>query len=85
MKNISDVKPGFSVNCLYCQSSTKGTYDQFMNQHLLVKIPRRRTGQLFVVNLTNGVTRAGPMSEAIALGLRCDLRLDLTYFNCASE
>jgi len=51
-----------------------------MNQHLLVKI-----SQLFVVNLTNRVTRAGPMSEAIALGLRCDLRPDLTYFNCAAE
>ena len=35
-----------------------------MNQHLFVKIR-----QLVVSNLANRLTRAGPMSEAIALGL----------------
>jgi len=44
-----------------------------MNQDLLVKMPGRRTVQLFVVNLTNSVT------------IRCDSRLDLTNINCASE
>jgi len=43
-----------------------------MNQHLFVK-----KGQLIVANLANRVTKAGPMSEAIALGLACDWRLDL--------
>jgi hypothetical protein len=62
----------------------QGASDQFMNQQLLVKMR-----QLFVANLTNRLTRAGPMSEAIALGLRCDSRLDLTgptsrHFNRAS-
>jgi hypothetical protein len=61
-----------------------------MNQQLLVKMPGRRTVQLVVANFTNGVTKAGPMSEASALGLRCDSRLDLTGpaprdFSCASE
>ena len=32
-----------------------------MNQHLFVKI-----GQLIVANLANRLTKAGPMSEAIA-------------------
>ncbi len=52
---------------------------------MLVKIPERRTVQSFVANLTNRITKAGPMSEAIALGLRCDSRLDLTHFTGASE
>ena len=43
-----------------------------MNQHLFVKI-----GQLIVANLANRLTKAGPMSEAIALGLAYDWRLDL--------
>ena len=43
-----------------------------MNQHLFVK-----THQLFVANLANRLTKAGPMSEAIAVGLNCDWRLDL--------
>jgi len=51
-----------------------------MNQHLFVK-----TGQLFVANLANRLTKADPMSEAIALGLSCDWRLDLTCFNFTSE
>jgi hypothetical protein len=59
--------------------------DQFVNQQLLVKI-----SQSFVANLTNRVTKAGPMSEAIALGHLCILRLALTspaprHFNGASE
>jgi len=49
-----------------------------VNQQMLVKIPERRTVHLFVANLANRVTKAGPMSEAIALGLHCDSRLDLT-------
>jgi hypothetical protein len=51
-----------------------------MNQHMLVKIH-----QLSVANLANRLTKAGPMSEAIALGLGCNWRLDLAYFNFASE
>jgi hypothetical protein len=51
-----------------------------MNQHLLVKI-----GQLIVANLANRLTKAGPVSEANALGLTRDWRLDLTYFNFTSE
>ena len=46
-----------------------------MNQHLFVKM-----GQLIVANLANlanRLTKAGPMSEAIALGLAYDWRLDL--------
>ena len=43
-----------------------------MNRHLLVKI-----GQLIVANLANRLTKAGPMSEAIALGLAYDWRLNL--------
>jgi hypothetical protein len=51
-----------------------------MNQHLLVKIR-----QLFVTNLGKSLAKAGPMSEAIALGLTCDWRLDLAHFSCAAE
>ncbi|MCZ6470826.1 MAG: hypothetical protein O6649_05665 [Gammaproteobacteria bacterium] len=40
-----------------------------MNQHLFAKIPERRTVQLIVAN---SLAKAGPMSEAIALGLSCD-------------
>ena len=43
----------------------KGASDQFMNQHLLVKIPERRTVQLGVANLGN------------SLAITCDWRLDL--------
>jgi hypothetical protein len=38
--------------------------------------PRKR--QPSVAALVNGTTRTGPMSEANALGLTCELRLDLT-------
>jgi hypothetical protein len=48
-----------------------------MNQHLFAKIPGRRTVQLIVADLANRLAKAGPMSEAIALGLGCDWRLDL--------
>jgi hypothetical protein len=68
-----------------------------MNQHMLVKM-----GQLGVANLVNSLAKAGPMSgaqpmrgaqpmsEANALGLTCDLRLDLDgpalrHFLCAAE
>ncbi|MCH8105675.1 MAG: hypothetical protein IIC58_09265 [Proteobacteria bacterium] len=46
-----------------------------MNQQLLVKM-----GQTFVLDLTNSFTKAGPMSEAIALGFRCNLRIELIHF-----
>jgi hypothetical protein len=48
-----------------------------MNQHLLVKMPERRTVQFRVAHLGNSLAKAGPMSGAIALGLTCDWRLDL--------
>jgi len=51
-----------------------------MNQHLFVKID-----QLIVANLSNRLTKAGPMSEAIAVGLAYDWRLDLAYFNFTPE
>jgi hypothetical protein len=51
-----------------------------MNQHLFVKIR-----QLIVANLANRLAKAGPMSEAIALGLSCNWLLDLTHFNFTSE
>jgi hypothetical protein len=51
-----------------------------MNQHLLVKMH-----QLGVANLGNSFAKAGPMSEAIALGLTCDWRLDLAHFTCVAE
>jgi hypothetical protein len=51
-----------------------------MNQHLLVKMH-----QLGVANLGNSFAKAGPMSEANALGLTCDWRLDLAHFSCAAE
>jgi len=51
-----------------------------MNQQLLVKMSR-----FLVVNLTNRMAKAGPMSGAIALGLRCDSRLDLNHFTGVSE
>jgi len=51
-----------------------------MSQHLFVKIH-----QLVVANLANRLAKAGPMSEAIAVGLSCDWRLDLAYFNFTSE
>ena len=66
-----------------------------MNQHLFVKTEasdRRHVGpnQLIVANLANRLTKVGPMSEAIAVGLSCDWRLDLDgsalrNFNFASE
>ena len=31
-------------------------------------------------NLANRLTKAGPMSEAVAVGLICDWRLDLVRF-----
>jgi len=46
-----------------------------VNQQLFVKM-----GQTFVLDLTNSFTKGGPMSEAIALGFRCNLRLELTHF-----
>jgi hypothetical protein len=51
-----------------------------VNQQLLVKM-----NQFFVANLVNRMTRADPMSKAIALGLHCDSRLDLIHFKGASE
>ena len=54
----------------------QGASDQFMNQHLFVKIR-----QLIVTNLANRLAKAGPMSGAIAVGLSCDWCLDLAYFN----
>jgi hypothetical protein len=57
-----------------------------MNQHLLVKMR-----QFGVANLGNSLAKAGPMSgaqpmsEANALGLTCDRRLELVYFPCAAE
>jgi len=61
-----------------------------MNQHLFVKIREAGPHQLIVANLANRLTKAGPMSEAIALGLAYDWRLDLDgpalrYFNFTSE
>ncbi len=56
-----------------------------MNQHLFVKIRGVEPHQLGVANLANRLTKAGPMSEAIALGLGCNWRLDLAYFNLISE
>jgi hypothetical protein len=58
----------------------QGASDQFMNQHLLVKMR-----QLGVANLGNSFAKAGPMSAAIALGLTCDWRLDLAHFPGAAE
>ena len=60
-----------------------------MNQHLLVKMPERRTVQFRVAHLGKAhntrfahgaslsLAKAGPMSGAIALGLTCDRRLEL--------
>jgi len=53
-----------------------------VNQHLLVKMPERRTDQLgtphrCVANPGNRLAKANPMSEAIALGLTWAWRLDL--------
>ena len=61
-----------------------------MNQHLFVKIRGAGPGQLIVANLANRVTKTGPMSGAIALGLSFDWRLDLVRsgapdFNFISE
>jgi len=56
-----------------------------MNQHLFVKIRGVGPNQLIVANLANRLAKAGPMSEAIALGLSCDWRLDLVYFIYTSE
>jgi hypothetical protein len=50
-----------------------------MNQHLLIKMC-----QLGVANLGNSLAKAGPMSEAIALGLTCNWRLDLAHFSYAA-
>ena len=38
-----------------------------------------RMRQLGVAALVNGTTRADPMSVANAVGLTCELRLDLTH------
>jgi len=63
-----------------------------MSQHLFVKMR-----QLCVANLGNRLAKAGPMSgaqpmseanalaAAIALGLSCEWRLDLTHFACTAE
>ena len=51
-----------------------------MNQHLLVKIY-----QLGVAYLANSLTKAGPMSEANALGLTSDRHLDLAHITGAAE
>jgi hypothetical protein len=56
-----------------------------MNQHMFVKIH-----QFIVANLTNSLAKAGPMSEASALGLSFNWRLDLqrsdvSDFNFTSE
>ncbi len=45
-----------------------------MNPQLPLKM-----SQFPIANPTGRVTKAGPMSEAIALGLRCDSHLDLTH------
>jgi hypothetical protein len=46
-----------------------------MNDHLGHKIIN-----LGVAKLSNSLAKAGPMSEANALGLTCVPRLDLNYF-----
>jgi hypothetical protein len=50
-----------------------------MNQHLLIKMC-----QLGVANLGNSLAKAGPMSEAIALGLTCNWLLDVAHFSYAA-
>ena len=51
-----------------------------MNEHL---VPKRIN--LCVVKLSNSWAKAGPMSEAIALGLTCISRLDLDHFESQSD
>ncbi len=51
-----------------------------MNEHLVPKIIN-----LCVVKLSNSRAKAGPMSEAIALGLTCVPRLDLNHFESQSD
>jgi len=62
-----------------------------MNQHLLVKLRQFGMPHRGVANLgdklakASPISRARPMSEASALDLTCDWRLDLTHFPCAAE
>jgi hypothetical protein len=51
-----------------------------MNEHLVPKIIN-----LCVVKLSNSWAKAGPMSEANALGLACVSRLDLDYFESQTD
>jgi hypothetical protein len=51
-----------------------------MNEHLVSKIIN-----LCVVKLSNSCAKAGPMSEANALGLACVPRLDLDYFESQAD
>jgi hypothetical protein len=51
-----------------------------MNEHLVPKIIN-----LCVVKLSNSCAKAGPMSEANALGLACVPRLDLDYFESQAD
>jgi hypothetical protein len=51
-----------------------------MNQHLFVKMC-----QIGVANLGNSHAKAGPMSEAIALGLTCVPRLVFDHFESQSD
>ena len=51
-----------------------------MNEHLVPKIIN-----LCVVKLSNSWAKAGPMSEASALGLTCVPRLDLDYFESQAD
>ena len=51
-----------------------------MNKHLVTK-----TINLRFVKLSNSWAKAGPMSEAIALGLACVPRLDLDCFESQSD
>ncbi len=51
-----------------------------MNEHLVSKIIN-----LCVVKLSNSRAKAGPMSEANALGLACVPRLDLDYFESQAD
>jgi hypothetical protein len=51
-----------------------------MNEHLELKMIN-----LYLVKLSNSSAKAGPMSEASALGLACVPRLDLDYFESQAD
>ena len=79
MQSEKAAAPWVLVSYLKFSIKRMGAYDQFVDQHLLIKM-----SQSLDANHTNSLTKADPMSGVNALGLRYDSRLGQAHFKGVS-